>query len=113
ARLLVEQPLDQGAVIVGAAVLDRVHGAGAVEHADLQVLELDQPHLPGGELGDRADVDDLWHLLLSPSGLIGYSPKSSAHGAPELARPSDEAARRPSSRACRAPTRPRARGPRS
>jgi hypothetical protein len=35
---------------VRAPVLDRVEGAGAVEDADLRVLELDQTSLARGEL---------------------------------------------------------------
>src|SRR5918998_3997560 len=35
---LIELPVDELAVVVGAAILDRQELAGAVEHADLEVL---------------------------------------------------------------------------
>src|SRR3712207_8616275 len=44
ARVLVELTLDEGAVVVRAAVLDREDLAVAVEDADLEVLPLDQAH---------------------------------------------------------------------
>src|ERR687898_2479907 len=43
----VELALGQRPVVVGAAVLDRVQGALAVEDADFLLLVLDQAHLPG------------------------------------------------------------------
>src|SRR4051812_41331310 len=46
----VELALGERPVVVGAAVLDRVQGAVAVEDADLAPVELDEAHLAGGEL---------------------------------------------------------------
>jgi hypothetical protein len=48
---------------MGAAVLDRVDRAGAVEDADLEVLELNQALVAGSEVRKGADVDDLRHVL--------------------------------------------------
>src|SRR5947209_6561038 len=53
------------------AVLDRVEGPGAVDHADLQVLPLDQPYLAWLEVLDGADFDDLRHAT-NPSAAIGF-----------------------------------------
>jgi hypothetical protein len=44
---------------VRTAILDRIEGAAAVEHADFQVLPLDQASLAGLELVYGADFDDL------------------------------------------------------
>src|SRR3954471_18137454 len=44
-----------GAVVVGAAVLDRVVGAVAVEDADLRPVVLDQAHAARRQLRCRAD----------------------------------------------------------
>src|SRR4051812_9861124 len=49
------------AVVVRAAVLDGEVLAAAVEDADLEVLPFDELALAGGQLGDGADIDDLWH----------------------------------------------------
>src|ERR1700759_4391657 len=56
ARLRVDLPLDQLAVVVRAAVLDREHRAVAVEDADLEVVGLEQALLAGRQLVERADV---------------------------------------------------------
>src|SRR3954451_25103007 len=57
AALLVDLAVQELAVVVRAAILDRQQLALAVEDADLQVLPLDQAVLPGRELFDAADVD--------------------------------------------------------
>src|ERR1700751_3483001 len=54
--LRVELPLDQLAVVVRAAILDREHRAVAVEDADLEVVGLEQALLAGRKLVERADV---------------------------------------------------------
>src|SRR5581483_179642 len=71
---LVQLALNEGTVVVRAAVLDRVNRARAVEDADLEVLPLEQPHIARLELGHRAYLDEglLWHLVVSPSGLIEF-----------------------------------------
>src|SRR4051794_16635480 len=53
----VELALGERAVVVGAAVLDRVEGAVAVEDADLHPAVLDDAHASGGQLCYRADGD--------------------------------------------------------
>src|SRR3954452_16402400 len=53
----VELALGERAVVVGAAILDRVEGAIAVEDADLRPLVLDQAHPARRQLGCRADGD--------------------------------------------------------
>jgi hypothetical protein len=63
AGLRVELAFDQRTVVVRAAILDRVDGAGAVEHADLEILPLDQALAAGRELAQGADFDDLGHAL--------------------------------------------------
>src|SRR2546429_8029037 len=73
ARTLVRAALDQRPVVVRAPILDRVHGPGAVEHADLEILPLHQAHLARLQLRCRAHVDDLRHAVLSPSELIGFA----------------------------------------
>src|SRR3954451_13625881 len=57
ARGLVELPLGERPVVVGAAVLDRVQGPLAVEDADLDAVVLDQAHSSRRELSARADGD--------------------------------------------------------
>ena len=61
AVVLVELALDQLAVVVRAAVLDGEDLAAAVEDADLEVLPLDEALLAGGQLFERADVDQGTH----------------------------------------------------
>src|SRR4029453_7070910 len=56
--LIVELALDELAVVVRAAVLDGEDLATAVDHADLEVLELHESLLPRGKLVQRADVDE-------------------------------------------------------
>src|SRR3954454_21532759 len=53
----VELALGQRAVVVGAAILDRVVGAVAVEDADFRPVVLDQAHAAGRQLCCRADGD--------------------------------------------------------
>src|SRR5215469_8373775 len=53
----VELALGQRSVVVGAAVLDRVQRAVAVEDADLAPVVLDQAHLARLQFGCRADGD--------------------------------------------------------
>src|SRR6188768_3087349 len=53
----VELALGERAVVVGAAILDRVEGALAVEDPDLRTLVLDQAHAARRQLGCRADGD--------------------------------------------------------
>src|SRR5215469_2780183 len=53
----IELALGQRPVVVGAAVLDRVQGAVAVEDADLAPVVLDQAHLARQQLGGGADGD--------------------------------------------------------
>src|SRR5690242_6013704 len=53
----VELALGQRSVVVGAAVLDRVERAVAVEDADLPAVVLDQAHLARAQLRFRADGD--------------------------------------------------------
>src|SRR5919199_783047 len=94
AVVLVELALDERAVVVRAAVLDREDLAVAVEDPDLEVLPLDQPHPARRELGDAADVDDLGHpgqrsghQSPSPARLppSTYSASSHCAAAPRLA----------------------------
>src|ERR1035441_3327003 len=59
----VEGSLDERAFIVRAAILDRVHGPCAVEHADLEIVPLDQALTAWRELVQRTDVDQLGHVL--------------------------------------------------
>src|SRR5215211_3595508 len=59
AVLRIELPLGQRAVVVRAAVLERVDLAVAVEDADLEVLPLHDARGTGRELRERTDVDDL------------------------------------------------------
>src|SRR5215211_6735095 len=54
---LVELALDQVAVVVRAAVLDREDRAAAVEDADLELVPLDELALARRELVESADVD--------------------------------------------------------
>src|SRR3954447_8320037 len=54
----IDGPVEELAVVVRAAVLDREQLAVAVEDADLEVLPRDETMLAGRQLGDRADVDD-------------------------------------------------------
>src|SRR5690606_13836151 len=61
ACLLVEHAVDERPVVVRAAILDRVDGAGAVEDADLEVLPFDQAHRAGRKLSERAHGDGLGH----------------------------------------------------
>ena len=56
-RLQVDLALEQAAVVVRAAVLDRQQLAGAVEDPDLEVLPLDQAVLAGRQFLNGADVD--------------------------------------------------------
>src|SRR5215208_2247309 len=51
--------VEQLAVVVRAAILDRQQLAVAVEDADLQLLPRDETMLAGRELLDGADVDQL------------------------------------------------------
>src|SRR3954468_1691517 len=53
----VELALGQRPVVVGAAVLDRIEAAVAVEDADLRPLVLDEAHAARRQLGCRADAD--------------------------------------------------------
>src|ERR1700755_125790 len=55
ARGLVELALGERAVIVRAAVLDRVDRAVAIEDADLHPVVLDKAPRAGRKLGDGAD----------------------------------------------------------
>src|SRR3712207_9249259 len=57
ARGRIHDAVEQLAVVVRAAILDREQLALAVEDADLQVLPRDETMLAGRELLDRADVD--------------------------------------------------------
>jgi hypothetical protein len=59
ASLFVELTLRQGTVIVRTAILDRIQVAAAVEHADFQVLPLDQAALAGLKLVYGAHFDEL------------------------------------------------------
>src|SRR5436190_23309207 len=70
AQALVELTLREWAVVVRAAVLDRVELTAAVEHADLEVLPLDQLPLAGLQLGCAAHVDDFG------LGQVAFVPKS-------------------------------------
>jgi len=58
AGALVELTLGERAVVVRAAILDRVELAATVEHADLEVLPFDDAPGAGRELGEWADVDE-------------------------------------------------------
>src|SRR5215204_2079450 len=62
AVVLVELALDQVAVVVRAAVLDREQLAGAVEDADLEILPRDHAHSAGRELVEGTDVDQFGHI---------------------------------------------------
>src|SRR5215212_3306986 len=53
----IELALGQRPVVVGAAILDRVVGAVAVEDADFHAVVLDQAHAARRQLGCRADGD--------------------------------------------------------
>src|SRR5690349_13821413 len=53
----VELALGQRPVVMGAAILDRVEGAVAVEDADLRSLMLDQAHAARRQLRGRAYGD--------------------------------------------------------
>ena len=81
--------LDERAVVVGAAVLDREQLAGAVEHADLEVLPLHQAHAAGREVVNGADVDHFGHV--SPTTAVGLG--SLAAGVPSPAVPPRSATR--------------------
>src|SRR6201999_442146 len=61
ALVRVELAVEQLAVVVRAAVLDRVQPAVAVEYADLEVLQLDETLLAGREILYWADVDKGTH----------------------------------------------------
>src|SRR5262245_10959257 len=64
AVVLVELAFDELAVVVRAAILDREDLATAVDHADLEILVLEEPLLPGGKLVERADVDQGTHHVI-------------------------------------------------
>src|SRR5215207_5717359 len=68
---LVELALDEVAVVVRAAILYREQLAGAVEHADLEILPFDQAHRAGREVVKGADVDQFRHS--SPTAQVGLS----------------------------------------
>src|SRR5436853_732374 len=72
----VELALGQRPVVVGAAVLDRVQRALAVEDADFPPVVLDQAHLAVGQLGCRADGD----LGSCGVGQEGGAPVAASHG---------------------------------
>src|SRR6476661_6455795 len=55
----VHRAVEKLAVVVRAAVLDRVQRAAAIEDADLEVVPRDEAMLAGWELVNGADVDDL------------------------------------------------------
>src|SRR3954454_17657443 len=57
AVLRVQLALDEFAVVVRAAVLDRVQRAVAVEYADLEVVQLDESLLAGPEILHGTDVE--------------------------------------------------------
>src|SRR4051794_20024870 len=61
ALVRIELAVQQLAVVMGAAILDRVQRAVAVEHADLDVLELDETLLAGWQRIERADVENGAH----------------------------------------------------
>src|SRR5215204_4902671 len=65
---VVELAFDQLSVVVRAAILDGEDLAAAVDHADLEVLELDQALLARRQLFDGADVDQWTHADNSDSG---------------------------------------------
>src|SRR5436853_7884575 len=65
ALVRVELALYQLAVVVRAAILDRVQRAVAVEHADLEVVQLDEALLAGGKILDGADVVHGAHKIRS------------------------------------------------
>jgi regulator of cell morphogenesis and NO signaling len=62
AGALIERALVERAVVVGAAVLDRVDSTAAVGDEDLEALSLDQTHGPGREILKRADREELRHV---------------------------------------------------
>src|SRR5215207_5453070 len=66
---LVELAVDQVAVVVRAPFLDGEQLAGAVEHADLEILPFDQAHRAGREVVNGADVDQFSHS--SPTTQVG------------------------------------------
>src|SRR3954453_21400034 len=86
----VELALGERAVVMRAAVLDRVEGAVAVEDADFRPLVLDHAHAARRQLGCRADGDldscgvgqEGWVLLrtsghscgfeLNPTSTVGF-----------------------------------------
>src|SRR3954449_8562293 len=57
----IEFSVHQLAVVVRAAVLDRVHLAVAVEYADLEVVQLDESLLAGREILYGTDVEQGAH----------------------------------------------------
>jgi len=73
ARFLVELAVDERAVVVRTAVLNRVDRSAAVENTDLEILPLDQAHGAWRELCKWAYIDGLRHVNLSPSRLIGFA----------------------------------------
>src|SRR3954447_26115672 len=58
APLEVDVALEEQAVVVAAAVLDREDLAAAVDDADLEVLDLHDARGAGRQLRDGADVDE-------------------------------------------------------
>src|ERR1019366_2458784 len=75
AARLVQLALDEWTVVVRAAILDRIQRAGAVEHADLEVLPFDQADFAWLQVLDGAHFDDLGHGL-NPSAEIGFAAKA-------------------------------------
>src|SRR4051794_6824468 len=61
ACLGVDLAVGENAVVVRAAILDRIQRALDVEHGDLEILVFDDPVGTGRKLGKRADVDDGGH----------------------------------------------------
>ena len=111
---LVELALDERAVVVRAAVLDRVHGAGAVEHADLEVLPLDQALLAGRRARDSGQTSMICGTLIEiPSVGIGFPGESSSGRTRRSAGLGAERRRVAHAPASRAPSRRRARARRS
>src|SRR3954447_19509315 len=66
AILAVELAVDELAVVVRTAVLDREYFAAAVDHADLQVLPRDQALGAWREVLKGADVDERAHGRENP-----------------------------------------------
>ena len=62
----VERALGERAVVVGAAVLDRVQLAVAVEDADLAPVDLDDARSARRKLRGGADVDCVWWFRSNP-----------------------------------------------